>query len=240
MPLRRRAVDALNALLGPAATNNLRQQYRRWCHSTGGLTWATKSYEVWLILQTELYLIQPRVLVEFGSGRSTSYLAEYAFKQSAQLISIEEHASYTKKANRLLRDSFLPDNIVHHVPVRGDWYDPALVDLLLQPLAAQIDFLLLDGPCNVGHGARSSAKFEDCMLPKLAGLRLAVVDDVHRPECDETAKLLAKTFNLVRHDVAYGKSHLIAFLHSEAVTGDLAKMPEFLSQHIIEVGNNTL
>ncbi|MDZ4656177.1 MAG: hypothetical protein SH868_01225 [Bythopirellula sp.] len=240
MSLRHNAVEALHALLGPKATDKIRQLYRRWRHSSGTLTWATKSYEVWLILQTELYLVQPRFMVEFGSGRSTNYLAEYAFKQGARLISIEEHAVYTKKANRVLSDSFLPDNLVHHIPVREDWYDPQQVEILLQPFAGKIDFLFLDGPSNVGPGERSSQAFAAYLLPKLAGLQLAVVDDVHRPECDAIARLLADTFGMTRHDVAYGKANLIAFLHTSTVAAKLEPLPDFLRQFMVQVNPHDL
>jgi predicted O-methyltransferase YrrM len=233
MSLRRQAIHSLHALFGQNATEKIRQKYRRWRHSRGTLTWATKSYEVWLILQTELYLIQPRVMVEFGSGRSTNYLAEYAYKQGARLISIEEHAVYATMVNRVLRDSFLPNDVVHHVPVHDDWYDVRQVEYLLRPLAGTIDFLFLDGPCNVGQGKRSSQAFGTCVVPMLGSLRMAVVDDVHRPECDATARRFTEDFGMIRQDVAYGKASWIAFLHSTDVASDLALLPDFLRRHIV-------
>ena len=72
-------------------------------HSTGLLTWETKSYEIWLVLQNLLYLLKPKTLLEFGSGRSTNYLAEYALKFGAKFISIEEHFYYCLKVNLTLK-----------------------------------------------------------------------------------------------------------------------------------------
>jgi len=89
-------------------------------HSMGLISWATKSYEVWLILQNLLYLVKPETLVEFGSGRSTHYLAEYALKNSAKLLSFEQHLYYCLKVNLGLKFSFLPSGLVKYAPIIGD------------------------------------------------------------------------------------------------------------------------
>jgi predicted O-methyltransferase YrrM len=226
----------LKQLLGKERAAKLRQAYDRWRHAAGTYTWATKSYEVWLVLQTELYLVRPRSLVEFGSGRSTSYLAEYAYKMGAQLTSIEEHAHYTKKANRLLRDSFLPDKYVHHVPVHNGWYDETKVSRLLQSLDSPIDFILIDGPSEVGTGDRASRCFKKCVVPLLDSVKIAVVDDVHRPECEVTAQELVDSFGLTRYDMRYGKRNAIAFLHSREAEAALAQLPNFLKALFVPTG----
>lgn len=206
----------------------IRSAYKRWRHSVGLKTWATKSYEVWLALQTSLFLVRPRMLVELGSGRSTNYLGEYAFKMGARLVSIEEHAHYAKKANRLLRDSFLPDDFVHHVPVHDGWYDPERVVALLQPLEEPIDFILVDGPSSAGLGDRGSRAFARYVEPLLGSVKLAVIDDTHRPECNEVATHLAETHGLTRHDMSYLDVNEIAFLSSPEADKRLEPMPGFL------------
>jgi len=43
-----------------------------------------------------LFKVKPISLIEFGSGRSTFYLAEYALKNNAKFISIEQNKNYVK------------------------------------------------------------------------------------------------------------------------------------------------
>ena len=54
-------------------------------------TWPSKSYEVWVLIQFLLLKEKPNKLVEFGSGRSTHYLAEYNQKFNKEFFSIEQN-----------------------------------------------------------------------------------------------------------------------------------------------------
>src|ERR687890_597800 len=68
--------------------------------------WGTKSFEFWTLLSVLLTLVRPGSIVELGSGRSTSYLAEYAMKESVPYASIEQNRFYARKIKRGLRNSF--------------------------------------------------------------------------------------------------------------------------------------
>lgn len=206
-------------------------------HAMGLKTWKTSSYEVWLMLQTQLYLVRPRTLFELGSGRSTSYLAEYAFKMGAQLLSIDEHRLYTRKTNRVLRDSFLPHDLVRHVPLRDNWYDAAVVNRLLDQLDAPIDFILVDGPSRFGGGDRGDRAFGRHVLPRLGAIELAVVDDVNRAECDATARQIQEAHALERFDMAYGGKAAIAFLSSKRASKRLRALPPFLAEMLKPAGS---
>lgn len=80
-------------------------------HAIGLKVWSTKCYEFWLILQELLYLVEPKTIVEFGSGRSTSYIAEYIHKFGGNYISFEQHLYYYFKFNIALSFFFFPGGL---------------------------------------------------------------------------------------------------------------------------------
>ncbi len=198
-------------------------------HSVGLITWATKSYEVWLILQNLLYLTRPKKLVEFGSGRSTSYLAEYALKTGAELISIEQYFCYFLRVNLGLKLSFLPFGAVRYVPVRGDWYNVNAVKKYLSSFDG-IDFLFIDGPTGLKAGNRDSEKFDDVVIPYLDNVKMIVIDDVQRKGCDSRANDLAERLRLRRYDIKYNNEvgDILAFLLSENASEKISELPAYL------------
>lgn len=189
--------------------------------------WATKSYEVWLILQNLLYLIQPEKLIEFGSGRSTNYLVEYAYKFGKKVLSIEQNYRFYKINNRGLKFSFLPSNIVKYAPIKGNWYDEAKVKKYLDAMKG-FDFLLYDGPAEFTTANRNSKKFYDLVVPALDNIKMIVIDDTHRKESESQAKYLAEKFNLVRYDMDYNKTNTLTFLLSRESAKEVQKLPTYL------------
>src|SRR4051812_1432322 len=126
----------------------------------GVFTWGTKSFECWTLLLAALRLTEPRTLVELGSGRSTTYLAEYALKHEARLVSVEQSAAFARKLRRGLRWSFVPADVVRHVPLDDDgWYAAGALAALG---ALPCDCLYVDGPTGhregLGPGARDTAR----------------------------------------------------------------------------------
>ena len=210
-------------VLSPSAQNLVKKKL----HQAGLYTWATKSYEVWLILQNLLYLTRPQALVEFGAGRSTNYLAEYAAKFSATLVSFEQNLPFCRKVNTCLKLSFLPSDAVKYAPIKKDWYDLDVVKKHLSELQ-DIDFLFLDGPVGFDEENRGSQKFYTEVVPYLKKLKLVVIDDVQYKECDEQANFLVKKFNMKRYDVGYNQTNTIAFLLSDHLSQDIHKLPAHL------------
>ncbi len=203
-------------------------------HSAGLIIWATKDYEIWLILQNLLYLAQPGTLVEFGSGRSTYYLAEYALKSSARVLSVEQHLSYCLRVNGGLKLSFLPSGVVKYVPIRGDWYDINKVRRYLLELGG-IDFLFVDGPTGFSRGKRNSKSFYDCVVPYLRDIKIAVIDDVQKKECNDMAKYLVRNLKLRRYDIKYSRNSILAFLVNSDVSERVSDLPEYLRELLIPV-----
>lgn len=155
---------------------------RRAVLKTATLHWGTKSFECWTFLLALLALVRPRGIVELGSGRSTSYLAEYAMKAGVPFASVEQNWFYAARIRRGLRHSFLSPRYVHHVPLAADgWYDGAR---LRRVVDFACDCLFVDGPVGVdedlGRGRRGVDRARAWLSAAAATSRVLIVDDVHR------------------------------------------------------------
>jgi len=166
----------LGRILGPERAYWVRQ-------SMGLATWGTKSFEFWTLLAITLWTVRPRSIVEFGSGRSTSYLADYAMKEGVQFASIEQNSRWARRVRLALRAGLVDPACVHHVPVVGDWYDSVRVDRLVPH---PYEMLYVDGPIGVqdahGRGDRTSSTALRWLTPAAAKAKVIVIDDVHRPK----------------------------------------------------------
>jgi len=201
-------------------------------HAVGLHTWPTKNYEIWVILQDLLYLIKPQELVEFGAGRSTNYLAEYAYKFQAKLVSIEQHFFYFVKLRIGFKCLFLPVRVIKYAPLRGCWYDVKRVKKYLEPLR-NIDFLFYDGPTGTSKGDRNSEDFYIHVIPLLKNIKMIVVDDVHRDKENKIAQHLTRELKLKRYNVTYIHNAQVAFLFSPAAEEKAAELPIYLKKLLV-------
>ena len=157
-------------------------------YHTGTKIWPTKSYEIWMFLQTLLYKIKPVSLVEFGSGRSTNYLAEYALKNKAKFASIEQNKNYVKKTKKGLINSMLSDEFVHHVPIvnRYSWFDTSKLDRIIN---FKPEFILVDAPGGgLNKGSRNSKIGNAYILNLILNAKIVIVDDTHRESVFEASR----------------------------------------------------
>jgi hypothetical protein len=171
-----------NARPAWTSRNRIVRLARRAVLKTATLHWGTKSFECWVLLCAVLSRVRPRGVVELGSGRSTSYLAEYAVKANVPFASIEQNWFYAIKIRRGLRNSLLPARFVHHVPLAPDgWYDGARLHRIVD---FACDCLFVDGPVGVdedlGNGRRAGARAQAWLRQAAATSRVIIVDDVHR------------------------------------------------------------
>jgi len=196
-------------------------------HASGFHNWETKNYETWLLLQNLLYITRPRTLVEFGSGRSTGYLAEYAFKYGAKLFSFEQHLYYFLRVRLGLVFSFLPAHYVKYVPIKDGWYDVRRVERHLAAVG-DIEFFFYDGPTTENSGRRSSEKFYQYVVPLLNKVRMVIVDDVHRPDEERVAHFLAQKFRLKRFNITSTSTNTLAIMLAEPYADRVHDLPVFL------------
>ncbi|MEX0853633.1 MAG: hypothetical protein WD036_10195 [Bauldia sp.] len=142
--------------------------------------WFTKGISFWAALSTILVKAQPNSVLEFGGGRSTTFLADYVEDFGKVGITIEQSDVWHKKIKDDLKFMAVKNYAVHHVPVTATpmgpaWYDFAEVSRLIGDRT--FDMVFVDGP--VGEGRRNPHGQE--IIAKAARkARLIIVDDVHR------------------------------------------------------------
>lgn len=159
-------------LLGPLAGKLIRIVVRK-VRRFGFFQWGTKSFEFWTLLMVMLSTIRPKSMVELGGGRSTSYFAEYALKESVPYVSIEESRSFVRLVRRGMKSSFLADAFIHHGPRdRDGWYRQSVIDRLVD---FQPDLLFVDGPIR----DRTVPRAVSWISGAAKNARLLIVDDVH-------------------------------------------------------------
>lgn len=145
--------------------------------------WGTKGIAFWTFLGAVLLRARPGSILEFGGGRSTTVLADYAVRAKVPLLCIEQSAEWARKIEDDLQFLHIHrPGIVRHAPVRPGadgapgWYD---MDAVRGALAGRaFDMVFLDGPQG---GTRKNAEGQAIVAEASRSARLIVVDDVHRP-----------------------------------------------------------
>lgn len=141
--------------------------------------WATKGAEFWALFAAILQKTKPESLLELGGGRSTTFLADYAFRQEKVLVTFEQSEEWWHKLRADLRFMGLPEKTVFHLPLdersRPFWYDIRQAKKLLT--RATWDFVLIDGP---QRNARRNRTGQRLIAEAVRQARLVIVDDVHR------------------------------------------------------------
>ena len=153
--------------------------YRNFLLKRGIKVWPTKSYEVWMVIQFLLFKTKPKNLLEFGSGRSTHYFAEYAYKYNRNFYSIEQNKSFIRKNIVGLKSSYLPVNGLFHVPLSGDWFDTKKLENILDSIS--LDFILVDAPGGAGNNGTRNSKVGNDFLKKICqSCAVIIIDDTHK------------------------------------------------------------
>ncbi|RWZ83211.1 hypothetical protein EKH49_08445 [Glutamicibacter sp. HZAU] len=216
--------DSLAALAGEVARDSLnsRRQLRR--HITETVRDSTRQMEALVKLaprmaevdslipptggyaldaQALLHLIdvlereQPKVIVEFGGGTSTIWMAYICKKFGTRIISIDHLEEYLSRTQLEVDRHGLSDIVelrlapLEQIQVGGEeysWYSPgALKDL------ANVDLLFVDGPPeSTGPNARRPAVY--VMAGKLNDSAVIVLDDTHRESEQETVREWISSF----------------------------------------------
>jgi len=192
--------------------------------------WPTKPFIFWLLLQNLLFLIEPKKILEFGSGRSTNYLSEYAFKNGAEFVSIEHNVYYYLKVKLGLKLSFLNPAHIKFVPLVGDWYKISKLNKFLEHYK-NIELLFLDGPTNGTTQRRDPEIFYKYVLPRLEDIKIIFIDDTNWDFGEKTAEKIRKMLNLVRYDVKYKSGPLdvkMTLLLNQSNIKKIKELPDYL------------
>jgi len=142
-----------------------------------GNLWGTKSIGFWSILSLILLQMKPKSILEIGSGRSTTFFADYAYSYSADFISIEENWEWCHKIIDDLRCMCLPTEYIKHVPIVNGWYDIKSFDNLVK--TKKYDMVFIDGPS--GDGRRGHDASMTSLFSASIQSDIVIIDDFHRP-----------------------------------------------------------
>ena len=147
----------------------------------GTLIWCTKGFSFWALLSAILIKTRPNSILELGGGRSTTFLADYAFRFQKEGMTIEESKLWQRKITADLEFMDLRGYSVHLAPLTTDteppWYDFDVVESLIG--GRTFDLVFVDGPARMSH--RCNARGQDIVRAAARDARLIICDDVQEP-----------------------------------------------------------
>ena len=154
-----------------------------------GKLWGTKDHRFWCLLSNLLVQCKPSSILELGSGRSTTFFAEYATMSGIKFVSIEESVDWYAETYRNLQMMFLPGTYVKHVPVdpATAWYNRELIENALDIDA--YDLVMIDGPSGRSIRDQRGNEILDMAMRKA---RMVIVDDTNREDCHTYASYVAE------------------------------------------------
>jgi predicted O-methyltransferase YrrM len=142
--------------------------------------WGTKDIKFWSFLSMMLVHMKPTSILEVGSGRSTTFLADAAFENNAHIISIEENEEWQKYISDSLEIMCLPHKIITHIPLTKDgWYDVDQFSLKTKLFTQEFDLVFIDGPSGISN--RNHEEGINRIVHACRAARMVVVDDTHHP-----------------------------------------------------------
>lgn len=162
--------------------------------SSGGLSHQFQAYKLWSLSKL-LEKHKPKSILEFGSGSSTLVFAEYAKKNNAKVLSIDESEKWAANTLKLIGDQnpkcvdvvARPRNFLPEKKPKEIKYDVEIKE--------NFDFVLVDGPSLSVDGTKhkdaiNSNVFELPELPKV------IVVDVRKATAHEIAKKYGAHYNI--------------------------------------------
>jgi len=165
--------------------------------SNGNIQWGTKPFEIWLVIMLIQKIFNPRNILEFGSGRSTNFFAEYAYKTNKKFISIEQNKGFMNHVNKGLKISNLPQKFLHHVPIKNDWFDLVKIKNILGDISS-FDLIMIDAPGGVTNksGSRGSIAGAGFISEFSSKDSIIIIDDSHREDVYKTIPLISKNHKI--------------------------------------------
>ena len=146
--------------------------------------WGTKGFTFWTLLSVLLVHARPKNILELGSGRSTSILADYANAYDAGFTSLETDRAWYNKACLDILYLNIKKQYVHLIGPNkaGTWYDVEAFRKFVNT-GTPFDFIFVDAPNNArgrSNGIRNSPEglreIKDCARD----CAVMIVDDIHR------------------------------------------------------------
>ena len=153
-----------------------------------GRLWGAKDHKFWCLLSSLLINCKPKSILELGSGRSTTFFADYADAEGIEFASIEESPHWYAEIHRDLRFMFLSGKYIKHVPLdhATRWYDREMFENAVE--FNRYDLVMIDGPSGVGMRSSLSNQNLDLVI---RDARMIIIDDTQRDDCRALSEYMA-------------------------------------------------
>ncbi len=170
----------------------LSKKTRKLFEKHGFFPWFTKGFEVFLVLELLLHITKPKIITEFGSGRSTHTISYFSSSKKTNFISIEQNYSFHLKNKISFKLGYLDTKHLHHVSIVNDWFDLKKINKI--PNIKKTELLFLDAPGGVGNkGGRRDSLEAIKFVDELDDLQVLVVDDYDRQDAKSSVDGILKT-----------------------------------------------
>lgn len=165
--------------------------------------WTTKSHEFWVFLGALLHRLKPESILEFGSGRSSIYLSEYASKKKMRFVSIDDNEKWVMVDRLIARFGGLENDYFHVVSHDSNgYYNENEVKKIINHLP---DFVYLDGP----NESRSGLMRHDYTMGLCEQADVIVIDDIQwRHVYDQMEIFKSRGKKRVANIISYDGPHI--------------------------------
>jgi predicted O-methyltransferase YrrM len=194
--------------------------------------WGTNSHEFYVLLSVLLHKLQPKSLLELGSGRTTIYLSEYAGKRGAKLVSVEQNPEWVAFNRLVCRIGRLSEQFVQYVPLQDDGFYSVgrLSEIVERP-----DFVFIDGPAAT-EARTSQVGF---LTSAVSAAKLILVDDVQRSTVHEMVSALESSSGCsnrayLRYKPRRMQTNWLCFLYHDDVAPVVQGAIEYLGIEVSE------
>ncbi|WP_433328881.1 class I SAM-dependent methyltransferase [Spirillospora sp. CA-294931] len=134
---------------------------------------------------TQIHTQHPKLIVECGSGASSTWLGYIVQSLGGRIVSLEHDERFAEMTRDLIRAHNLQDTVeIRYAPLTGDqpWYDTKAIEDL-----HDIDLVIVDGPPGTG-GPEARYPAVPHLLPRCTDHAQIMLDDAHRPEEQAVSK----------------------------------------------------
>ena len=181
---------------------------RAWFENPRASVWPSQGVEFWGFLIGILCKTTPSAILELGSGRSTCFLADYAYRHSKICISCEDSEVWYQKVLRDLAFMDVRGKFVYllrnETSDDKSWYNYESFKRVTSGFA--FDMVFIDGPKG---SSRADPRGQTLVYEVSRNAKTILVDDVDREHNMRFFNRLTRDFPThSRYRFSYGTAHL--------------------------------
>lgn len=187
--LRQLAIDARqHDIMALEALRSVYDGYLPWSNS------ALRPAAIQIVLN-DILLNRRRIVVEFGTGISTVYIAEMVSRCGAKLVTVDNNEAWQHRVGDWMRSGAKSVTEFVHAPLvapyedsGAEWYDSSIVEAALGR-CGPVDLVIFDGPPAYMKGKElSRMPGLSAVSPFLSPQATIILDDITRSGEQEVAR----------------------------------------------------